>query len=112
MARSSTDKEAYSVISLYTQLYKNKYGSAPIINKYKEKWAILSLIEDFDDYGVRETLEYYFKLSKDRHPLSWFINNFTSLYTSRLNAERDAILRQEQRRRTQELRAEFINGVS
>jgi hypothetical protein len=51
-------------------------------------------------------------LTKDMHPLSWFVNNFSSLHISRIGAEKDAMLRSEQRRKTQELRAEYLNGVS
>jgi|APGre2960657373_1045057.scaffolds.fasta_scaffold165380_1 hypothetical protein len=112
MARSNSDKEAYSLISEYTRLYREKYGISPTINKYKEKWAFLSLIEDFGYENIEQTLSYYFKLTKDMHPLSWFVNNFSSLHISRIGAEKDAMLRSEQRRKTQELRAEYLNGVS
>lgn len=112
MARSSADKEAYALLSEYSRLYRDKYGSTPVLNKYKEKWAMLSLLEDFGRDGVESTLEYYFKLSKDGHPLTWFVNNFTTVHTSRLNARKDAMLREEQRKKTQELRAEYLNGLS
>lgn len=112
MAKSKVDSAAYALLSEYMSLYWDKYGSNPLINKYKEKWAMASLVEDFGQEEVRETLVYYFKLTKDRHPLPWFFNNFVAVHTSRLSAQKDDILRAEQRKKTQELRSEYINGVS
>lgn len=112
MTKPSKDKDSYSLLSSYISLYRNKYGNSPIVNKYKEKWAMSSLIEDFGISGVQDTLDYYFKLNKEGHSLSWFFNNFSNIHSSRLSAERDAMIRKEQRVRTMEIRAEFINGVS
>lgn len=112
MARSNVDKQAYSLISEYIGLYRDKYGANPVINKYKEKWAMSSIVEDFGYEEVEKTLHYYFKLTKDMHPLTWFFNNFSTLHISRLGSEKDAMLRAEQRKKTQELRAEYLNGVS
>lgn len=112
MARSSAEKEAYSLLSEYSKLYKNKYGTIPLINKYKEKWAMLSLVEDFGREEIEIDLHHYFKLIKDGHPLGWFYNNFSSLHLSRVSSEKDDILRAQQRKKTQELRAEYLNGLS
>lgn len=111
MARSKIETAAYALVSDYTCLYKAKYGVPPLINKYKEKWAMISLIEDFGTEEVLETLNYYFKLSKEGHPLAYFYNNFASIHNGRLSSERDAKIREEQRRVTQQLRAEYINGL-
>lgn len=112
MAANKNEKDAYSVISKYSSIYKDRYGTQPIVNKYKEKWAMSSLIEDFGLESVSLTLEYYFKLNKDGHPLSWFFNNFSNIHMSRISSEKDDRIRAEARARTLELRSEFINGVS
>ena len=111
MARSKTETAAYSLISDYVCLYKQRYGIPPIVNKYKEKWAMTSLVEDFGADEVLKTIQYYFHLNKQGHPLNWLYNNYSSVHSSRLEAERDAILREQQRRKTQELRAEYLNGI-
>lgn len=111
MARSKYEKSAFALISDYICLYKNRYSVAPLVNKYKEKWAMISLIEDFGVEDVSETLEYYFKTTKDRHPLSYFYNNFSSIHSSRLSTEKDNRIRTEQRKMTQKLRAEYLNGI-
>lgn len=111
MAKSKAETAAYTLISDYICLYKQRYGIPPLINKYKEKWAMISLVEDFGQEEVNKTLQYYFRLTKDGHPLNWFFNNYSSLHSSRLDSEKDAKIREEQRRRTQELRAEYLNGI-
>jgi len=106
------DKDAFALLSKYSSLYKQKYGNSPVVNKYKEKWAVISLIEDFGADSVRESLKYYFKLNREGHSLSWFFNNFSNIHSSRLSSERDAMIRREQREKTLKIRAEFMNGVS
>jgi len=111
VARSKQETSAYKLISEYTRLYKEKYSTAPMINKYREKWGMLSLVEDFDEDPVSKTLQYYFTLNKEGHSLPWFYNNFVSVHSSRLASEKDAIVRAAQRRKTAELRAEYLNGI-
>lgn len=112
MAASKTNTDSYALLSQYIGMYRDKYGSSPVVNKYKEKWAMQSLIDDFGIDETSQTLTYYFKLTKEGHPLSWFFNNFSTIHTSRLNSERDAKIRAAAREKTQQLRAEYLNGIS
>ena len=109
---TSKDKESYSLLSSYIGLHRDKYGASPVINKYKEKWAMQSLIDDFGVEEVESSLSYYFKLPKENHPLTWFFNNFATIHIARLNAEKDAKIRAAARQKTYELRAEDLNGLS
>lgn len=111
MAASKTDKDAFSLLSEYIRLYKSRYASAPILNKYKEKWGMASLVEDFGREEVEKTLNYYFKINREGHSLPWFYNNFSTVHISRLSAEKDDKIRSAARQKTQELRAEYLNGV-
>lgn len=112
MAASKDNKESYMLLSLYNTLYRDHYNSSPLVNKYKEKWAMQSIIDDFGVENVSITLQYYFKLSKENHPLSWFFNNFSAIHTSRLNSEKDSRIRAAARQKTYELRMEYLNGLS
>lgn len=112
MAASKADKDAYALISYYSKLYKDKYGRSITVNKYKEKWGMASLIEDFGREDVSFGLEYYFRLNREGHPLQWFYSNFSTVHNNRLAAEKDAMIREESRARTKELRAEYLNGLS
>lgn len=71
-----------------------------------------SLIDDFGVEEVESSLSYYFKLPKENHPITWFFNNFTTIHTARLNAEKDDKIRAAARQKTQELRMEYLNGLS
>lgn len=112
MAGNKNNTDAYALLSEYIGMHRDKYKVSPVVNKYKEKWAMQSLIDDFGVEDISKTLSYYFKLTKDGHPLSWFFNNFSSIHTSRLNSERDAKIRAAAREKTQQLRAEYLNGLS
>ena len=57
-------KLAYSLVSLYCSLYKKQYGRLPIVNKYREKWAMNDVIDSVGYDRARELLEYYFKVTK------------------------------------------------
>ena len=111
MAASKVDKEAFALISQYISLYRARYSSAPIINKYKEKWGMASLVEDFGKEEVSDTLTYYFKINREGHSLPWFYNNFSTIHISRLSAEKDDKIRAAAWQKTQELRAEYLNGI-
>ena len=110
-ASKANDKDAYSLLSEYSRLYELKYKQSPIVNKYKEKWGMSSLVDDFGREGVGKTLTYYFKINREGHSLSWFYNNFSTLHLSRLNAEKDDRIRAAARAKTRQLRAEYLDGL-
>lgn len=111
MNKQDLDKASYSLLSKYSSLYKEKYNSAPIVNKHKEKWAMKSLIEDFGVLDVTKVLEYYFShLDKDKHPLSWFYNNFDTILKRKMDAEKDEMFRMQRRIEMEKIRQEYLNG--
>jgi hypothetical protein len=58
--------------------YKEKYGKPPVINRYKERWAFVDVLDSLngDIDKVKELLDYYFRIEHYRHPISWFFYNF------------------------------------
>ena len=72
----ANSKEPYILISLYQNLYKEKYGKVVSINKFREKWAMQDVIDSVGFDRARDILEYYFKTSKNGHPLQFFYFNF------------------------------------
>lgn len=107
----SFNKE-YELLSRYQVLYIQRYNRPMEINKYKEKWAVSSLIDDFGYESVSKTLNYYFKLDKDNHPLSWFFSNFSMINQRRLDKEMDDTIRAERRAMTEKIVREYRNGLS
>ena len=54
-------KQAYALVSLYIALYKTRYGKPPMVNRYREKWAMQDVIDTLDFSRAKEILEYYIK---------------------------------------------------
>lgn len=108
---SKSFKAEYAFIDRYKKLYLTKYGKEPSINKYKEKWAITSLLEDYGHDTVFECLDYYFRTSKVDHPLTWFFFNFEQLNGSMVSQKSDEQLRRLRREKTQMIVKEYLDGI-
>jgi hypothetical protein len=50
----ANNKEPYIMLTLYQNLYKQKYNTAPKINKFREKWAMQDVI---DSVGLERKME-------------------------------------------------------
>lgn len=72
-------KQPHALISLYAKLYNEKYGKSVVINRYKEKWAMMDVIESIGYERAQELIEYYFRTKKQGHPIQWFFLNFERL---------------------------------
>jgi hypothetical protein len=90
----ANNKEPYILLSLYTNLYKEKYGKAPTLNKFREKWAMQDVIDSVGFDRARELLEYYFGLSKTGHPLQFFYYNFDKMDFLKKEIDKDKLNRQ------------------
>ncbi len=101
---------AFAFLSYYAKLYSLKYKKQPVINKYKEKWAASSILEDYDKDTAYRVMDYYFSLTKEGHPLGWFFNNFDVLLNSLESSIKDNELRKQRRLETAKLRQEWLNG--
>ena len=85
----ANNKEPYILISLYQNLYKDKYGRAITINKFREKWAMQDVIDSVGFDRAKELLVYYFKISKSGHPLQFFFFNFDKMDVMEIEIRRD-----------------------
>lgn len=79
MASSDNNKFGHALLNVYVNLYSDKYGKVPTINKYREKWAMADVADSVGYERAKELLEYYFSISKVGHPLQWFFYNFDRL---------------------------------
>lgn len=96
-------KIALVAIDYYISCYQSFYKQAPLVNKYKDKWAMRDIVDEFGIDTVKETIDFYFKTGKDNHPLGWFYANYTNLLQSMRDEKKDLELRQERRKKTLEL---------
>jgi hypothetical protein len=93
-------KLAYSLVSLYCALYKETYKKPPIVNKYREKWAMQDVIDSVGYDRSKELLDYYFKITKSGHPLQWFFYNFEKLDLTLSQTQEDKTRRELIRSKT------------
>ena len=85
----ANNKEPYILLTLFQNLYKEKYGKAPSINKFREKWAMQDVIDSVGYTRAKELLEYYFGLTKNGHPLQFFFYNFDKMDALKIEIEKD-----------------------
>ena len=85
----ANNKEPYILLTMYQNLYKDKYGKAVTINKFREKWAMQDVIDSVGFDRAKELLEYYFGLTKNGHPLQFFFYNFDKMDELKKEIEKD-----------------------
>ena len=93
-------KLAYGLVGLYCTLYKETYKKAPVVNRYREKWAMQDVVDSVGYDRAKILLEYYFKMSKAGHPLTWFFYNFEKLDLLLQQSEQDKTRRELIRAKT------------
>jgi len=96
-------KQPYALLSLYEKLYSERYSKVARLNKFKEKWAMQDVIESVGYDRARELLEYYFRVTKQGHPIQWFFYNFDRLDDMLLQSEEDTRRRQKLREATKKM---------
>lgn len=102
MAKADS-KQPYALLSLYEKLYTEKYRKASRLNKFKEKWAMQDVIESVGYDRARELLEYYFRVTKQGHPIQWFFYNFDRLDDMLLQSQEDELRRRKMREATKKM---------
>ena len=76
-------------MTLYQNLYKEKYNRVANINKFREKWAMQDVIDSVGFDRAKELMEYYFALNKNGHPLQFFFYNFDKMDALKTEIEKD-----------------------
>jgi hypothetical protein len=85
----ANNKEPYILMTLYQNLYKEKYNRVANINKFREKWAMQDVIDSVGFDRAKELMEYYFALNKNGHPLQFFFYNFDKMDALKTEIEKD-----------------------
>jgi hypothetical protein len=102
-------KLAHGLVSLYCTLFKEIYKKPAVVNKFREKWAMQDVIDSVGYDRAKELLEYYFKLNKPGHPISWFFYNFEKLDFNLQQAQADKARRELIRSKTKTMVEERDN---
>lgn len=101
-----SNKQPYILLSVYKELYRERYKREPQINIYREKWGMQDVIDSIGFERAKEVLEYYFKTSKPGHPIQQFFFNFDKLNSYMVELEKDRANREKLRLETKEMVAE------
>ena len=102
----ANNKDPYILLTQYQNLYKERYGKVPTLNKFREKWAMQDVIDSVGYDRAKELLSYYFKTGKSGHPLNFFYNNFDRMDSFMKGSEAD----KESRRRLREATKKLVEG--
>lgn len=96
--------QANGLISYYSKLYQERYKTSPKINRYKEKWGMIDVIDSLDGgyERAKRLLEYYFTLNKSGHPIQWFLYNFERMDALLIELEAEQEKREAWRKETAE----------
>ena len=89
----ANSKEPYILLSVYQNLYKNKYGKMPSLNRYREKWAMQDVIDSIGFDRAKELIEYYFTTGKSGHPIQFFFFNFDKIDIMQKEIKKDKLNR-------------------
>ncbi len=76
-------------MTLYQNLYKDRYNKPATINKFREKWAMQDVIDSVGFDKAIDLMNYYFSLDKFGHPLQFFYYNFDKMEQARIELQKD-----------------------
>lgn len=96
-------KLCYGLLNYYMKLYTIKYGRKPVVNLYKEKWAMNDVIDSIGYDRAKELLDYYFHVNNPNHSLTWFYYNFDRLDEMLQKSEEDKLRRAKIREKTKKM---------
>lgn len=90
-------------MTMYQNLYKDKYGKPATLNKFREKWAMQDVIDSVGFDKANDLLHYYFTLEKTGHPLQFFYYNFDKMEQARIELQKDIETRRLLRESTKKM---------
>ena len=96
----------YILLTDYSNLYKEKYGKAPRLNKFREKWAMQDVVDSVGFDRAKELLIYYFRTNKSGHPLNFFFYNFDRIDSLKNEIDKDI----ENRKLLREATKKMVEG--
>ena len=87
------NRQPHILVTLYQNLYKEKYNKDITVNRFREKWAMQDVIDSVGFDKAYKILNYYFTLSKLGHPLQFFYMNFDKIERLMEDVEKDKAAR-------------------
>lgn len=72
-------KPAYVLIDRYCKLYEQKYGSKPVMNRFKRQWGFADMASDLGLKEAEEIVEYFFETHKRAPQVEDLLYNYETL---------------------------------
>jgi hypothetical protein len=102
VAQATLNKQANALVTMYLSEFKGKYNREPVVNRYREKWGFLSMIEDLGYERAQEVIRFYFTTGRVGHPVNALLNNYDRLHKVMSEIAEDEANRERLRRETEE----------
>jgi hypothetical protein len=81
-------KDCHELTSYYAKVFKEKYGSAPNVNRHTARWGFDSVLQGMSKQEAKDLLDFYFETPSERkHNLDWFFYNYDKLVESKSDVE-------------------------
>lgn len=101
MSKAERLKQANELVTMYILLFKEKFGKSPVINRYKQRFALSDILEDMSFDDLKTLLKYYVKV--DAEPsLTSFCYEYDELYMKMQRDAKDTLERNQIRKETEE----------
>ena len=89
MSDRSLAQQANALITKYVKLYTDRYGTAPTVNRYRDKWGFTDMLNDLGKADAEKVLVYFFALRLTDHTLIALFRSYDELHKNRLAEEED-----------------------
>ena len=108
MANAKTEiQHANALLTLFVKTYNAKYVSPLVLNRYKEKFGMVDVVQSVGYDRAQELIKYYFTTKKQGHPIKWFFYNFDGLDKTLRELAEDSLKRESLRAETARRVAEW-----
>lgn len=106
MSKKKTDVQmANALLTTYQKFYLDKYGLKPTINRYRDKWGMLDVMQELQFDGTLEAMEYFFRLPME-HTLQQFYSNYDKIVAAKERKAKDDLHRKHLLEKTKRLMEE------
>ena len=116
VAEATLVKQSNALITQFIKSWTERYGKAPVLNRYKWKWAFRDMIDDLGYERAKEVVAYYFRTNRIGHPVEHLAYNYDQLHNILLEREKDnektALLMRETEQRVKEWEKKLGNEGS
>lgn len=101
VTEATLNKYTNELLNLYIVEFKAKYGRAPEMNRFKQKWGFRGMYEDLGMEASKRVINYYFGTSRPGHPIDYLLYNYEKLDKVIREREKDAVERERLRKETE-----------